>query len=250
MEVMKMVRFTVCISFIVVSLMFVGISYAKIDPETAVGIWLFDNNTNDSSGNGNDGTVMGDPQWVDGNLGRALEFDGDGDYVDLPQLPEQTNQPLSFTAWIKWGGSTATPRGIWGYTNTATVNCHFEIRAAGMRLRLGDINKTGMTNPPVNQWAFVGFTYDGTTERYYLNGVEVGSLAGNTGTIWGPESALGHIVGVSDSGRFFDGLIDDVGLFNIALSEKDIQDLMDNGIGGSAVDTSGKLTTTWSDIKK
>jgi len=231
--------------------MFVGISNA-IDEKSITGIWLFDdgsgNTAEDSSGNGNDGTFVGDPQWVEGNVGGALEFDGD--YLDLPQLPEQTNQPLSFTAWIKWAGSTATVRGIWGYTNVATVNCHFEIRAEGMRLRLGDINKTGMTNPPVGQWAFVGFTYDGATAIYYLNGIEVDSLSGATGTICGAESAQGHMMGVSDVGRHFDGLIDDAGLFNIALSEDDIQDLMDNGIGGSAVSPSGKLASTWAKIKK
>ncbi|MBC8457581.1 MAG: LamG domain-containing protein [Deltaproteobacteria bacterium] len=250
-----MTRLTIiCISFIIVSLMFAGISDAEINPETCTGMWLFDGNADDSSENNNDGTIMGDPQWVDGKFGKALEFNGVDDYVDLPQLAEQTNQPLSFTAWIKWGGSTATVRGIWGYTNTATVNCHFEVRAAGMRLRLGDINNTGMTNPPVNQWAFVGFTYDGTTARYYLDALEVGSLAGNTGTIFGPEAALGHMVGVSDSGRFFDGLIDDAGLFNIALSEDDIQAIMNQGLGRAlgitAVSSAGKLATTWAEIKK
>ena len=106
----------ICISFIIVSLMFAGISDAKIDPETIVGAWLFDENkgdtAKDASGNGNDGTIMGTPQWVNGKFGKALELNGVGDYVDLPQLPEQTDQPLSFTAWIKWGGSTATTRGV------------------------------------------------------------------------------------------------------------------------------------------
>ena len=134
-----MTRLTIiCISFIIVSLIFAGVSDAKFDPETIVGAWLFDDNkgdtAKDASGNGNDGTIMGAPQWVNGKFGKALELNGVGDYMDLPQLPEQTDQPLSFTAWIKWGGSTATTRGVWGYTNTATINCHFEIQAAGMRL--------------------------------------------------------------------------------------------------------------------
>lgn len=250
-----MTRLTIiCISFIIVSLMFAGISDAKIDPNAIVGVWLFDGNADDSSENNNDGTIMGAPQWVDGKFGKALELNGVGDYVDLPQLPEQTNQPLSFTAWIKWDGSTATTRGIWGYTNTATVNCHFEIQAAGMRLRLGNINNTGMTSPPVDQWAFVGFTYDGTTARYYLNGVEVGSIAGDTGPIFGAESALGHIVGVSDSGRFFDGLIDEAAICNQALKEEDIQAIMNQGLGRAlgitAVSSAGKLATTWAKIKK
>ena len=55
-------------------------SDAVLDPETIVGIWKFDegkgNTTKDSSGNGNDGTLMEKPKWVDGKFGKALEFDG------------------------------------------------------------------------------------------------------------------------------------------------------------------------------
>jgi hypothetical protein len=85
---MKMTRFTVvCISFIVVSLMFVGIGNAKIDPKNIVGMWLFDEGkgdiAKDSSENGNDGELMNDPKWVDGKKkpSKALEFDGKDDYV-------------------------------------------------------------------------------------------------------------------------------------------------------------------------
>ena len=52
-----------------------------------VGIWLFDENSGsvamDSSGNGNDGTLVEGPQWVDGKSGSALEVDGDAAYVDF-----------------------------------------------------------------------------------------------------------------------------------------------------------------------
>jgi len=76
-----MTRLTVIgISFIIVSLMFVGISNAKIDPQTAVGIWLFDKGSGDvaidSSGNGNDGEFTGSPKWVTGKFGKALQLDG------------------------------------------------------------------------------------------------------------------------------------------------------------------------------
>jgi len=68
-------------------MMFVGISNAEIDPDTVVGIWLFDdgsgNTAEDSSENGNDGEFVGDPQWVDGKFGDALSFDG-GSYVEVP----------------------------------------------------------------------------------------------------------------------------------------------------------------------
>ncbi|MDQ1317208.1 MAG: hypothetical protein QG588_859, partial [Candidatus Poribacteria bacterium] len=61
-------------------------SYAKVDPKTCVGMWLLDDNkgntTIDSSGNKNDGKLMGEPKWVDGKFGKALSFDGVGNYVE------------------------------------------------------------------------------------------------------------------------------------------------------------------------
>ena len=54
-----------CVNLIVISLMFTSISDAKIDPETVAGMWLFDEGNGkvakDTSGNGNDGELMNDP---------------------------------------------------------------------------------------------------------------------------------------------------------------------------------------------
>ena len=61
-------------------------SYAALDPDTIVGIWKFDegkgDTTKDVSGNGNDGTLINKPKWVDGKFGKALEFDGSS-FVDM-----------------------------------------------------------------------------------------------------------------------------------------------------------------------
>jgi len=52
--------------------------------------WQFDETSgsvaNDASGNGNNGTLKGDPQWVTGRIGGAILLDGDGDYVDATVL--------------------------------------------------------------------------------------------------------------------------------------------------------------------
>jgi hypothetical protein len=83
----KMTRLTIIgISFIIVSFMFAGQSYGEIDPQTVLGAWLLDEGTGniaeDASGNGNDGTLMGAPNWVAGQSGSALGFTGSGTYVD------------------------------------------------------------------------------------------------------------------------------------------------------------------------
>ena len=69
-----------CISLMIVSFTFTEQSSALIDENSIAGIWLLDDGTGkvavDSSENGNDGELIGDPKWVAGKFGKALEFDG------------------------------------------------------------------------------------------------------------------------------------------------------------------------------
>ena len=81
-------------------------SYAKIDPETCVGMWLFDEGNGDiakdSSGNENDGTLVGDPKWVDGKFGSALEFGASAnDVVKVPHKDDLTLESYSLLAWVQ-----------------------------------------------------------------------------------------------------------------------------------------------------
>jgi len=106
-----MTRLTIiCIGFIIVSFMFAGQSYAEIDPETILGIWLFDegtgNTAEDASGNGNDGRLMNAPKWVAGKFGSALEFDGSSTYVDCGNAPALNVGVFSVSFWFNLPSST------------------------------------------------------------------------------------------------------------------------------------------------
>ncbi len=96
----------VCIGFMA-SLMLVYASYAQIDAETCVGMWLFDKSgaekAVDSTPNGNDGTFKGGPEWGDGKFGSALKLDGTDDYVEVPDaesLDTVLNEGLTIVAWV------------------------------------------------------------------------------------------------------------------------------------------------------
>ena len=100
-----MKRLTVCISFIIISLMFAGQSYAAVTIDDAAGIWLFDENSGDvakdSSGNDNDGTING-ATIVDGEFGTALEFDGVDDNVDCGNDASlDLTDAITVMAWAK-----------------------------------------------------------------------------------------------------------------------------------------------------
>ncbi len=84
MKLCVLVAILVCLSF---SFMVIQ-TEAAIDPETLVGVWLFDEGKGDvavdASGNELDGILKGNPKWVDGKFGEALELDGVGAYVEIP----------------------------------------------------------------------------------------------------------------------------------------------------------------------
>ena len=95
----------VCCSIIVMSLALTIVSEAEVNLDTAVGIWLLDEGAGqvakDSSANGNDGELIKKPKWVDGKLGKSLEFDGTN-YINCGH-DESFNltDEISIIAWAK-----------------------------------------------------------------------------------------------------------------------------------------------------
>jgi len=88
--------------------------YTEIDPETLMGMWLFDEGEDDtavdSSGNGNDGTLEG-AAWIDGKFGKALEFNGASDLVNVgddPITDPGGTKILSISAWVRRASDAST----------------------------------------------------------------------------------------------------------------------------------------------
>jgi len=79
------------------ALLLAGTALGEVSREGLVGEWHFDGDAKDSSGNGNDGTVYG-ASFVEGKFGKALSFDGVGDYV---QTPISSGTTYTLEAWIK-----------------------------------------------------------------------------------------------------------------------------------------------------
>ena len=100
-------RTIICISFIIVSLMFAGISDARVDLKSAVGIWLLDEGKGDAAKDfspaGNDGTLNNGPKWVQGKFDKALEFDGVNQYVDCGNNASfDLTGDFTIVAWINF----------------------------------------------------------------------------------------------------------------------------------------------------
>jgi hypothetical protein len=266
MEVIKMTLKTiVSISFIVLSLMFASLSGARIDAESIMGMWLFDEGkgdiAKDLSGNGNDGELMNSPKWVEGKSGQALEFDGKANYVsvsDSSSLDVSTEASISLWAYINNFGTSSgddviidkmcsDPKGAFEILlfSANELEGRFTL-ATGTTIRLGQ--GLGLT-PTDKSWHHYASTFQSGEQKLYLDGKAVAEDS-QTGTLIQNDLPIQIGKGV-ERDYHFDGLIDEVGIFNVALTETDIQNIMNKGLSGAtAVSPNSKLTTTWADIKQ
>jgi len=240
---------------------FASSTYAGIDPETIVGIWLFDEGDGDvamdSSGNGNDGNFMGNPEWVDGKFGGALEFDGASSYVDCgntESLDIPTGDSVTMCAWVNSNvGSIATWQGIMAKRD---ADYSYGINLVTNLFQIYTTGGSGIAgfnyNLPEGEWAFIcGIMSDDPTELY-VNG-ELFGTTGSGGGVWSSATNLFRIGASFSNGEILNGIIDEVALFNAVLTADDINNIMTKGLGAAtgltAVEPSDKLATTWAGIK-
>jgi hypothetical protein len=209
-----------------------------------VGHWSFDGPvtgptwTDDVSGNGNRGTLQNGPKAVRGLLGQALEFDGTDDYVQRNSAVV-TGAPFSVCAWVKLD-QLPTTRGdsstIFSIGTTGNSSNWFNLRADGsdgtntvqFNARDGNpaqIAQTSTTVTPGVWQHYCGVATSATDRKVYLN---AGNVGANTTSVT-PSGLNKTAIGVLDVGgltlAFTDGLIDDVRVYNRALSEDEIKRL-------------------------
>jgi len=252
----------VCISLIIVGLILTGPSSAKLDLKTVAGIWLLDegkgDTAKDSSGNGNDGTLQG-PKWVKGQVGTALSLNGSSDRVVIPDadsldLPEA----WTITAWVFVNKSENGYGHIMGKRSGAGTNYAFRTSSVGTGWesyfsRGGWQGAWGVGAVKKGVWLYMTATYDGKdTINIYEDGVRIGGAA-----VGGPppmDTSEVHLGGwQANTSELIDGILDEVALFGVAITEDDMENLMTKGVeralGITPVEPSGKLSITWADIK-
>jgi len=240
---------------------FVSSAYAEIKSDTIVGIWLLDegksDTVEDSSGNGHDGKFVGnDIKWTDGKFEKALEFPGvGGNRVEIPHEDSLTLAEWTITAWTK-----QKPTGAWavvvvkdpanGIQNYA-LDMNEQGRVFSEVTAGGNWSDCGSTTTVTDEeWHFLVASYDGKNLHVYVDGKHekeqpFAQADSNTAPV-----TIGDRL---DGSQPISGIIDDVGLFSVALSEKDINDIMTKGLGAATgvapVNSLGKLASTWGMIK-
>ena len=198
--------------------------------------WKFDEGSGaiayDSAGN-NDGTVYG-AQWTTGQIGGALSFDGNGDYVDIADdVALQLASALTVTAWVypiyDGGDYYVDVVAVKGQNVGWGPQFNYRIAMENSNLYTWGVCRSGSElyfhsgTPVYDTWQHLALTADGTTCRAYINGIEVASRGAPGPYLTFPGYALqigGH--GITN-GRWFNGLIDDVRIYDRALSGEEVE---------------------------
>jgi len=207
-----------------------------------VAYWTFDEGSGDiaydSSGNGNNGTING-AEWDAGKYGNALLFNAQDNYVEVPtsdSLEIDTN--VTIAAWINWidAGDTWLAIMANGQQDGPWENYGLFVNRGGrflyFTLSLDGGHVTQQTPNDViepDEWLHACATWDGSTARIYVNGEMVLEQA-QAGELVPPQLPLriGHRNG---SAHYYNGIIDEVRIYNHALTEVEILAAMEGGEG-------------------
>jgi len=197
-------------------------------PDSIINRWPFDEGSgstvNDSEGSDN-GTING-ATWVTGNGGNGdayLDFDGGGEYVEVPALT--MNTPLSVSVWVN-PDTVSSDMSFMGNFGGGFIS-NFEIGISSVGDFEAIVNGTGSTtitaSASANLWQMVTMTFAGSTVSLYVDGV----LENTNGSASMQNSTEDIGIGAANAGGSnpFEGHIDDPIIFDDELSASEVSDI-------------------------
>jgi hypothetical protein len=243
--------------FFIVSVLICFISYSTgygqdVKPVLALS---FDegqgNVARDSSENGFDGKVSG-AKWVEGKFGKALEFDGEDDFVEVaddPELRLLEEGTLMAWAFIKGEkGHASWPRIlIKANTNGGTHGYDFLFdRANGYSVRFCVGGACNSYFPlELERWYHVVAAFDGKKIQIYVDGDQVGEQAQPGPSIDTPDIPISIGNSLTEPRQFY-GILDEIRIFPTALTKNSIVWHMERGVLELfAIEPYSKVTMTW-----
>jgi len=202
-----------------------------VDPGTdaLVAYYAFENDTQDSSGNSLNGTAIGNTNFVAGATGLAIEFDGVDGYVDCGNNSSfDITEEITLAAWVNTsdsGNSENNPfitKGDHTYAikHSTDNNIQFFIYDGGWFT----VN-AGVDSSFDGDWRHVAGTYDGSELKIYIDG-GIKATTTHEGTIDTGTDNLAIGTNTEETDRFYNGAIDEVRIYNRALSTAEMLYIM------------------------
>jgi hypothetical protein len=193
-----------------------------------VGYWKFDEGRGDiafdQTLNHNDGKLVNGPAWVQGKYGTALQFDGKSTFVEVPDtnVLRLANQ-FTISAWVKAsnfsGQRWIIDKGYNAYRLLLNgTKAQFQVNGIEVL-----IDSRSSLLPGV--WYQVAATYDGTLAKLYLNGNLEMVQTRSTSAQQTNSSLISGAAATKSSATVFNGILDDVHLYNRALGEQEVNAL-------------------------
>ena len=188
--------------------------------------------TKDSSGQGNTGTLTGAnglPVWTAGcKRSGCLTFDGVDDYITTSFSLNPSTSNFTASVWVYLNAAAASKSIIQQLNGVGTGRTWLGINSGSLQFGsfLGGTDTLTGTVPNAGQWYHLAITNSSGTLTIYLNGVSVVSAARTI------ESSTGVLEFATSKGHtnFLSGLLDDVRIYNRALTTQEINDLYVSGI--------------------
>ncbi|MEO6304663.1 MAG: LamG-like jellyroll fold domain-containing protein, partial [Bacteroidia bacterium] len=245
-----------------------------------VGFWAFNNNANDQSINANNGVVNGATPTTDrfGNPNAAYNYNGSSDHIIVPNSASQSGfNDMSISAWINvnaFSGQQCVVAKWYQALNCGNNSDTYEACLVGSQMQFATNynNIFAFSSPPsfpantINTWQHVVFISNSTTGgSIYINGVLVatdptlGTICNSTNSIYFGADYDGNWNFIH---RYFNGKIDDIGIWNRVITPCEIQQLYTASAGGTlnatssagvscpgmpvALSATGANTYTWS----
>jgi hypothetical protein len=182
----------------------------------------------------NNGTLQGPVTFAPGEVGQAFVFNGINTSVEIPDSPSldfAPEQPMSIELWAYRTGAE-TSMYLIGKQETNCGPLQYQMGFdpySGLAFTAGDGSVTTGVQMPTNTWMHLAATFDGaSTFSFYTNGVLAATGSGNLG----PSNSAPLLIGDSSDCGGFIGLIDEVSIYNEALSAPAIQSIYAAGSAG------------------
>jgi len=247
----RTILISICVPVFLLSVLSPAMGQAE---DALVGYWPFDEgvgeDAEDASGNGHDGVLEGNADWVAGKFDKALDFGAGDGYVVVPDDDAlDLTEDLTYMGWFNLNEVIAGQRRL--MSKNDSIFLLFDFGAADSLDLLVKPNNDfaeSTTSFEVGEWYHFAGTYDGDSLRMYING----ELEGEANGV--PEIAASDLdiwIGADDytpGVTTFPGILDDIRIYSKALSEEEIKKAMSGPVAVQMAQE--KLPITWGLVKK
>lgn len=239
----------ICIlSFLALALLHVNVMAQEFVTNGLIAMWTLDEEdidgetVKDVSGNGNDATIMGTLEIVEGVIDQCLKFDAGQNYVEIP--PMGSFEQISVECYA-YEEQFAGIQGIVSTWQWEPGKVHFKFESNEIQVDKNGAGKIRMAAEPQTWYHIVYTTETPNALKLYVDGELAAEGPGGAE----PEQWDERRMGSEHDGRFLNGMIDEVRVYDRVLSEDEVMQNFQVTSNQLAVEAQDKLAITWASIK-